>query len=217
MSDAGASPPGRDRSHGQGAEPWLEGVLASLRYRRSLAFLRRLAAERGREVLGLDLGCGYHGRFVALAGALPAVRFRGADVRVRLDEPSLIAMDLEAPAPLDFVPDVVTMHAVIEHLPRPERVVAWVHEVLAPGGYLLATVPSRRSQPLLEFLAFRLGVISRAEIEDHERYYDRSDLEELLLPPGGPFAGLEHRYFQLGMNNWVVARKAGSPGSDPQR
>ena len=48
--------------------------------------------------------------------------------------------------------------------------------MLKPGGLLVLTVPSWRAKPVLEFLSFRLGIVSRAEIEDHKRYFDRRDL-----------------------------------------
>lgn len=200
----------RAGSHGQGREPVLEPLLARLRYRRSLRVLRELAGE-GRELAGIDLGCGFHGAFLKAANAVPGVRFLGGDFRVAAGREDLFEVDLEAPegTALPVVPDVITMHAVLEHLVDPTRVVRWAHEVLAPGGVFLATVPSKAAQPVLEFLAYRLGVVSEEEIRDHKRYFDRASLLELLRDPGGPFPEVEHAYFQLGMNNWVVARKPG--------
>jgi hypothetical protein len=55
-------------------------------------------------------------------------------------------------------------------------------------------------------MSFRLGIVSRAEIEDHKRYYDRRDLDQLFARiPGLTLE--KHAYFQLGMNNHCVLRR----------
>jgi SAM-dependent methyltransferase len=208
MSDV-ASGELRKVSHGQEGETPLEWFLARRRYRWSLDYLTGLQAE-GRPVRGLDLGCGYRGAFVELANQLPGVEFLGADLEVA-ERPELLALDVAhlTSVELPFVPDVVTMHAVLEHLEDDAGTLRWVHDRLAPGGVLLATVPSWQAKPVLEFLAFRLGVISAREIGDHKRYYDRASL--LALAEGAGLEPVEHRYFQVGFNNWLVARKpAGS-------
>lgn len=202
----------RRTSHGQERETWLEHQLAGWRYRRSLAFLRRVLHPGG-SLRGLDLGCGFHGPFVSRANRLPGVEFVGADLDVDPDRQELLALDLEAPREIElpFPPDIVTMHAVLEHLEDPAVTLAWVAAHLAPGGHLLATVPSPRAKPVLEFLAFRLGWISAREIRDHKDYFDRASLEALLDEArAGGGTGLElveHGYFQAGFNNWLVARK----------
>ena len=99
--------------------------------------------------------------------------------------------------------DVVTMLAVLEHLEQPTAILHEIRRVLTPCGKLVLTVPSKTAKPILEFLAFRIGIINRAEIADHKKYYDRRSLTRLLDETG--FAVCEHRYFQLGMNNFCVA------------
>ena len=80
-----------------------------------------------------------------------------------------------------------------------------IRRVLKPRGRLVLTVPSNASQPVLEFLAYRVGIVSEAKIRDHKRYYNRKSLGELF---DGTGLDIEtHRYFQLGMNNFLVARK----------
>lgn len=101
--------------------------------------------------------------------------------------------------------DAITMLAVLEHLEEPLIVLKSLHGALADGGRILLTVPSVWSQPVLEFLAFRLKVISEPEIRDHKRYYDKNSLQEILRQAG--FRDVKHKYFQFWMNNLVVARK----------
>lgn len=103
--------------------------------------------------------------------------------------------------------DAATSLAVIEHLP-PDTVVdhlAAILTVLRPDGVLVLTTPTPRSKPVLEFLAYRLRVISAHEIRDHRRYYDRPALVTSLTAAG--FDRIEHTPFQLGLNQRVVARR----------
>ena len=76
------------------------------------------------------------------------------------------------------------MLAVLEHLEHPTPILREIRRVLTPSGKLVLTVPSKAAKPILEFLAFRLGIISRAEIADHKTYYDRRSLTRLLDQTG---------------------------------
>jgi ubiquinone/menaquinone biosynthesis C-methylase UbiE len=101
--------------------------------------------------------------------------------------------------------DVVTMIAVLEHLEHPIEICQEIHRILKPNGSLVLTVPSVWSQPVLEFLSFKLGVVSRDEIADHKLYHNRLSLEFL-----GKKSGLKikkHKYFQLWMNNFCILSK----------
>jgi 2-polyprenyl-3-methyl-5-hydroxy-6-metoxy-1,4-benzoquinol methylase len=101
--------------------------------------------------------------------------------------------------------DIVTMLAVLEHLSHPNEMVGEIARVLKPGGRLVLTVPSKAAKPVLEFLAYRVGIVSEAEIRDHKCYYDRALLTTLFADTGLEIE--QHRYFQLGMNNYLVCQK----------
>jgi 2-polyprenyl-3-methyl-5-hydroxy-6-metoxy-1,4-benzoquinol methylase len=102
----------------------------------------------------------------------------------------------------------VTLLAVLEHLSHPNAIVSEVGRVLKPGGQVVVTVPSCAAKPLLEFLAFKLGIVSRAEVNDHKHYYDRDSLCDLFAKSGMRID--RHRYFQLGMNNFLIATRLAS-------
>ncbi len=104
--------------------------------------------------------------------------------------------------------DMVTMLAVLEHLSKPDDIIGEVARVLRSNGRLFVTVPSPRARAVLEFLSYGLHLVSEEEIRDHKRYYDRDSLHSLVSPNG--LIVERHRYFQFGMNNFLVARK-GSP------
>ena len=135
----------------------------------------------------------------------------GGDFKApELDHPKLrtLAMTLEDRLPFgDASFDVVTLLAVLEHLSHPRRMVEEVARVLHRRGQVLLAVPSKAAKPVLEFLAFRLHVVSEAEIRDHKRYYDRASLRELFESSGLQVD--RHSYFQLGMNNHLCATRTG--------
>jgi hypothetical protein len=79
--------------------------------------------------------------------------------------------------------------------------------MLAPGGHLVMNFPSPRARRVLEFLAFKLHVISEREIRDHKRYWDKGSFEDFIRRSEAPLKIIVHRTFQLGMNNWVLLRK----------
>jgi ubiquinone/menaquinone biosynthesis C-methylase UbiE len=98
------------------------------------------------------------------------------------------------------------MLAVLEHIEDDTSVIAEVYRVLKSGGKLILTVPSVWAKPVLEFLAFRVGIVSRSEILDHKRYYTRQRLEQDLTINAN-FTNFYHYYFQLGMNNFCIVEK----------
>lgn len=77
--------------------------------------------------------------------------------------------------------DKVFMLAVLEHI-EPKEVKNMFFElkrVLVKGGKIVLTTPTPKGKWLLEFLAFRIKIISKEEIADHKKYYDKADIERL--------------------------------------
>lgn len=184
-------------------EAVLEPMLRRMRLARVLPTLLR-----HRDCRLLDVGCGWEARL--LHEVEPYVREAvGIDFKApRLSHPKLktVTMTLATELPLESASfDVVTLLAVLEHLSHPREMLLEIARVLRPGGQLVMTVPSKAAKPVLEFLAYRLHVVSEAEIRDHKRYYDRRSLAEALEGTGLRLD--RHRYFQLGMNNFVLATK----------
>ncbi len=102
--------------------------------------------------------------------------------------------------------DIVTMLAVLEHLSNPHLICKEISRVLKKDGILVITVPSKISKPILEFLAFKLHIISEEEILDHKEYFDKKSLSQFFSEIGS-LNMITHKYFQFGMNNFCVARK----------
>jgi len=184
-------------------EPILEPLLRRMRIRQVLPYIRG-----HRHCRLLDIGCGWDARFLKAVepyiGSGVGIDFKAPLIREgKIRTERLTLADRLPYAEASF--DLVTMLAVLEHLEQPQNILREIYRVLAPGGQLVLTVPSKLARPVLEFLAFRLGVVSRIEIADHKLYYDRKSLSRLLEPVG--FTLRRHRYFQLGMNNFCVAER----------
>lgn len=98
--------------------------------------------------------------------------------------------------------DVITLLAVVEHLPTPvlqsliQRARGW----LKPGGRVVLTVPSPWVDPLLRVL-IGLRLAKGMEFDEHHGF-DPNQLP-ILFRDGG-FVLREHRRFQLGLNHLFV-------------
>lgn len=115
-------------------------------------------------------------------------------------------MDINPILPLpDNKFDCLLMMAVLEHMALPREGLKEALRILRPGAVLLLTTPSPSAKPILEFLAFRLRVISKEEIFDHKHYFSKQELSKILTEVG--FRKIEHHYFELGLNQFVVAQK----------
>lgn len=103
--------------------------------------------------------------------------------------------------------DKVFMLAVFEHIPLDQTVPLLIElkRILKDDGRIVLTIPTPKGKPVLEFLAFTLGIISKEEIADHKKYYTKEDIKE----EAGK-AGLEleyHSYFQFGWNSLQVLKQ----------
>jgi SAM-dependent methyltransferase len=82
--------------------------------------------------------------------------------------------------------DVVLAADVLEHVRRPERVLADISQALAPGGTLVTSVPNfghwypRARVALGAFDYDRRGILDR----DHVRFFTRASFERLVEGAG---------------------------------
>ncbi len=101
--------------------------------------------------------------------------------------------------------DAITMLAVLEHFPvgEHERLRSGCARFLKPGGHLIITVPSPTVDHILKFL-FAIRLIDGMALEEHHGF-DVGDTAAIFPPP--TFQLVEHRRFQLGLNNLYVFRR----------
>jgi hypothetical protein len=98
--------------------------------------------------------------------------------------------------------DVVTMLAVLEHIPESEydTLREGCRKYLRPGGKLLITVPSPQVDIILKWLTF-LRLIDGMSLEEHHGY-KILHTQEIFRPPH--FRLIRYKAFQLGLNNVFV-------------
>ncbi|OGH92259.1 MAG: hypothetical protein A2534_05060 [Candidatus Magasanikbacteria bacterium RIFOXYD2_FULL_39_9] len=161
----------------------------------------------------VDAGCGHSATllkwilktFSVKKGIGLDVSFEGGLTDEKLN---LIKSDFSNPLPLgDNLADYVISTAVVEHLSDPLFHAKEIERVLKPGGKLLLTTPSKLAKPILEFLAFKLGVIDRDEIADHKQYFNVAELKELLVKCGFRPEDISAHTFLFGLNNFILAKK----------
>ena len=109
--------------------------------------------------------------------------------------------------------DVVVMLAVLEHvdLRAAEDLTRDIHRILAPGGILVLTTPTRWGQAILVPMSW-LGLVSLREVRDHKVLLGFRQIATLLQRAGFRWASISHGFFELRANLWVMAIK--SPAED---
>lgn len=191
----------RKKVHSEEKEPILEKFLSWLRFRKIDKYIKP-------ESVLLDLGCGFKGNFLKSVENKIA-RGVGLDISVEknLYSAKLKLIEHNLNNPLSFLEnefDTFVFLANLEHLDEPKQVLAEIYRVLKPKGKLLLTAPSVYAKPVLEFLA-TIGFVSRQEIKDHKNYFNKKILLDLSRKSG--FSFVQHKYFQMGMNNFLIAIK----------
>ena len=193
--------PSRQHSHLFKYHP-VEHLVSLFRFNKVSRYIKE-------KVVLLDVGCGYNGNLLNCFSERIKQGF-GIDLLVNQScnngKIKLISCDLNHdsfPALPKF--DVVTCLSVLEHVYRPENILKNIYNSLKDSGLLLLIVPSWKSKPVVEFAAFKLKIISREEIMDHKRYFDKEEIEDLVRKIG--FKEIAHKHFQWRMNNLIVARK----------
>jgi len=101
--------------------------------------------------------------------------------------------------------DVITMLAVLEHIPSREQheLASDCYRYLNPGGRVVITVPSERVDTVLTVLR-TLRLVHGMNLEEHYGF-EAQQTPALFTSKG--FISLEHKTFQLGLNNLFVFEK----------
>jgi SAM-dependent methyltransferase len=194
----------RTKSHFQGKEPLLESILQNIRFGKAYPFVKE-----GLNVL--DLGCGYNASF--LKKISPVIKTGlGIDgvVTKEIVAPNIKLISHNLEEDLNLPPnhfDLVVSLAVLEHITDPEKFVKQIYRSLKKNGRLIMTTPSPMAKPVLEFLSFRLGVVSKQEIHDHKNYFSKTDITTLLINTRFSKSKIQIKLFTFGLNTFVVAKK----------
>jgi SAM-dependent methyltransferase len=159
----------------------------------------------------LDVGSGAEGTM--LKDLSPYIKAGvGIDLRAEPYEEGNIKIQQvefdEKPLPFaDSSFDCVSLLATLEHMNRRVELLEEIRRVLKPGGVLIITVPTWAAKPILEFLAFRLKIVSDVGVKEHKTYFWKAELVEALKKAGFSPEQTTVNYFELGFNLSAVARK----------
>lgn len=183
--------------------PSLDHVKSLDYYLRSARFAQARAFIRPDDVV-LDIGCDDGSLFESLRGVIKY----GVGVDKTLtgqresDLYCLYPGAFPEAVPKETTYDVITMLAVLEHIPPAEqaRLGQFFYDLLNPGGRVVLTVPSPRVDDILHVLR-KLRLIDAMKL--HEHYgFKVEETEKLFYAP--LFRTRIKRKFQLGLNNLFV-------------
>lgn len=181
----------------------LDNIIAKLR-------LRRIVHYANRNDVILDFGCGYQAYLLNTVKNLVKEGI-GIDYDVenrQNDNIKLIKFNYTNKLPFETECfDKVFMMAVLEHFydDDADNLFKEIYRVLKIGGRLILTTPTPFGQKILEFLSFKLHLISQKEISDHKKYYSRVDITVIGEKNG--FKLIEYKIFQFGINSTIVLEK----------
>ncbi len=134
----------------------------------------------------VDVGCGTGGFLSTLAGKYTAVGLDISETAIsycrKRGLEHLYRTTLEEFAPEHMTVKAVAMLDVIEHIDDDKSVVEQAYRLLAPGGYMIASVP-----------AYNWLWSNHDEIHMHKRRYTRSQFNKLL--GGAGFSIVKSTYF----------------------
>ncbi|MDI6716899.1 MAG: bifunctional glycosyltransferase/class I SAM-dependent methyltransferase [Actinomycetota bacterium] len=185
------------------AWPFFDQIIANARYRR----VKKLIPPGS---IICDLGCGYDGTFLRKLSTLKLEGYgfdRSVEKDLIIGDIKISSLNLANKIPLENESvDLVTSLALLEHLDDPINFVREVFRILKPGGKFILTTPAPRAKLLLEFLAFRLKLISVDEVKDHKRYFPKQEIKR-LLEEGSGFINSSVKTFLLGFNQIAIAYK----------
>ena len=172
--------------------------------------IRRMKPFINAETNLLDVGSGAEGTM--LKDLSPYIK-RGVGIDVRAeayDEGNIKIEQVEFDEkPLPFAHgsfDCASLLATLEHMNRRVELLQEIRRVLKPGGVLVITVPTWAAKPILEFLAFKLKIVSDVGVREHKTYFWKAELAEALLAAGFSPEQTTVKYFELGFNLSAIAK-----------
>lgn len=196
-------------------EELLEPVARIMRFKAGIKYI-----DKDKPIKIVDLGCGPHAPFYdyLLKNNVNVAQYVGIDPLIQINSVrpksnggkirnKILNMSVDKKTSLNSNTfDYVVGFAFIEHVDKPKVIIDESLRILKKGGKLILTTPTPKAKKFLEFLAYRLKLLSRREIEEHKNYFKRDDIEKMLLKSKYK-TKLIHRLFELKLNNLFIVTK----------
>lgn len=155
-------------------------------------YLGEILAERGYEVTGIERSDGFTGRFPE------SVRLVVADLE-------------EGLPPLESRYDYVLCADILEHLRKPENLLAQIRGVLKRGGRLVASLPNSGN------IYFRLNVLAGRFPQEDKGLFDRTHLRFYMWDGWARLLQEAGYSIETVRSSGIPVGLAISPGSPPSR
>jgi len=158
----------------------------------------------------LDLGCGVQ-HYLLRSKKDKFKQGYGLDYDIenaQKDNITLLNYKFQGRFPLeDNFFNKIFLLAVLEHIEEKnvQQLFAEFFRVLKKNGRVIITTPTPRGKPVLEFLAFKLKVVTPEEVTDHKHYYCPKEIHDLAKRNG--LKVVKGKFFQLGLNSLYVIEK----------
>ena len=188
------------------SEPILEPVARYFRFKQGLKYVNK----RNKNVI-VDLGCGPKIRFYhhCKKNGLIFNQYIGIDPLARSKSIKLIKLIKHPLEDQILLPsnsaDYVVGFAFIEHIDNPQLIAKEIIRVLKKGGRAILTTPTPNSKKILEFMAYKLGMISKREIREHKHYFTKHELIRLFKNLS--VTNITHFYFECKLNQIIIVDK----------
>jgi SAM-dependent methyltransferase len=165
----------------------------------------------------LDVGCGYNASLTnSIWNKFQLVYLSDLKINKALklhSKSRVILLEGSLPNTLKIIPknsvDLIFANNIIEHLDKPSQLIADFRRIIKSDSLIYINVPSWTGKIFLEFAAFKLGLASKVEMEDHKNYYDKKSLWTLVRNSGFLPSQIKIKYTKLGMNTtcWITNAK----------
>jgi 2-polyprenyl-3-methyl-5-hydroxy-6-metoxy-1,4-benzoquinol methylase len=103
--------------------------------------------------------------------------------------------------------DRIICNNVLEHITNRKIFLLEVYRILKIGGIVVINVPSWWGKRFLEFTAFRMGISSELEMNDHKIYFDPKDLWPVLIESGFMPKNVKIFKHKFGLNTIAICKK----------
>ena len=195
-------------------EEFFEPILRLIRFSQAIGYI-----EKNRPLIFLDLGCGPKIPFYFFAKKNKVIfkKYIGIDplidknlINKFINRGNILILDQslikKIPLPSLSV-DYIVAFAFLEHIENPDDIIKEALRILKPGGKIILTAPTPKAKKILEFLSFKLKLVSPREIAEHKNYFTKEDLFSLILKNKKIDLKIIHHYFEFGLNNLLVIIK----------